>query len=62
MAIYCPDCDKERFHVCDFCIYYYFNKDQHGPIYINKGCCGLHFLRCDPGDGCEYYHCFLALQ
>lgn len=64
MAVLCQKCDKKYYSVCDFCKYYQFNGEdvggKHGPIYVDKGCCGFHFLRSDPGDGCEYFHCVHA--
>ena len=62
MATLCPDCDTRWPWVCDFCKHYQFNGEdhggKHGPVYVDKGCCMLHFLRSDPGDGCEYFYCF----
>ena len=65
MAVLCPKCDRRWPHVCDFCEYYQFNgKDidgKHGAVYIDEGCCSLHFLPSDPGDGCDYFHCINAI-
>jgi len=62
--ILCPECDLRDPSVCDFCLYYLFNGEDKGgkpgPVYVNKGCCKKHFLRSDPGDGCEYFHCKFA--
>ena len=59
----CPICDKYS-QICDFCKFYQPNGEdrggKHGPIYVDKGCCSLHFLRADPWDKCEYFYCIRA--
>jgi len=61
MATLCSD----KCHItCDFCKHYRFNGEdmdgKPGPIYVDKGCCSLHFMREDPDGGCDYFHCFRA--
>jgi len=62
--VLCSECDSRWPWVCDFCKHYAFNGESleggHGVIYVNKGCCRLHFLPSDPNDGCEYFHCRMA--
>jgi hypothetical protein len=59
----CLKCDKYS-QICDYCKFFLFNGEdtggKHGPVYVDKGCCGLHFLRSDPWDGCEYFYCHMA--
>lgn len=54
-------CGEDCSPLCDFCKHYQFNGEdrggKHGPAYVNKGCCGLHFLREDPEGCCDYFHC-----
>ena len=64
--ILCPKCERRWPTVCDFCKHYQYNGEdvggKHGPVYVDKGCCGLHFLRSDPEDGCKYFHCKWATK
>jgi len=61
MITLCPNCDIYS-RICDYCKHYQFNGEdrdgKHGPVYVDKGCCSLHFLRSDPHHGCEYFYCF----
>ena len=57
----CNNC-QEQFNVCDFCKHFNFNGEdrgsKHGPAYVDKGCCVVHFMRCDPGDSvCDWFEC-----
>ena len=57
----CSDIPYECYPICDFCKHYNFNGEEtgskHDPVYVDKGCCKLHFMREDPGGGCEYFYC-----
>jgi len=58
MAVFCEN--EPCYAICDFCKHYNFNGIPHprrGEMYVDKGCCKLHFMRSDPMDGCDYFHC-----
>jgi hypothetical protein len=59
-AVFCSiqDCVE----VCDFCRYFDYNGAQ--AIYIGNGACWHpdHIEPCDPGDGCDDFHCGLSAE
>jgi hypothetical protein len=59
----CNHCE-EAYSVCDFCANFRFNGEdigsKHGIAYVDKGCCVVHFIKCDPADDiCDWYECRL---
>ncbi len=61
MAKYCSKECEQVGAVCDFCIYYDFNADEHGN-YVENGYCNYHKEKRDPEQGCEDFVCYLVKE
>jgi len=63
MAIYCDKECEEMGSLCDFCVYYLYDKHSDKNVFAGEGLCQKKNIRVDAIESCDDdFHCSLVKE